>query len=105
LPSGNTLVSTGNGHRVLEVTPEKKIVWQIQQRELPGIMLAWVTTLEVLPNGHYVIGNCHAGPGQPLVIELDPKTKRVVWTLDQYDTFGNAVSNSQVLDAAGPMLR
>ena len=105
LPSGNTLISTGNGHRVLEVTPQKKIVWQIQQRELPGITLAWVTTLEVLPNGHYVIGNCHAGPGQPLVIELDPKTKRVVWTLDQYDTFGNAVSNSQILDAGGPVLR
>jgi hypothetical protein len=105
LPSGNTLISTGNGHRVLEVTPEKKIVWQITQDELPGITLAWVTTLEVLPNGHYVIGNCHAGPGQPLVIELDPITKRVVWTLDQYDTFGNAVSNSQVLDAVGPVLR
>ena len=105
LPSGNTLISTGNGHRVLEVTPQKKIVWQITQRELPGITLAWVTTLEVLTNGHYVIGNCHAGPGQPLVIELDPKTKRVVWTLDQYDTFGNAVSNSQVLDAVGPVLR
>jgi hypothetical protein len=99
LPSGNTLISTGNGHRVIEVTPQKEIVWQIQQRELPKITLAWVTTLEVLPNGHYVIGNCHAGPGQPLVIELDPKTKKVVWTFDQYDTFGNSVSNSLVLDA------
>jgi PQQ-like domain len=105
LPSGNTLISTGNGHRVLEVTQEKKIVWQITQDELPGITLAWVTTLEVLPNGHYVIGNCHAGPGQPLVIELDPKTKRVVWSLDQYETFGNAVSNSQILDAGGAVLR
>ena len=29
LPSGNTLIGTGNGHSVLEVTPAKKIVWQI----------------------------------------------------------------------------
>jgi hypothetical protein len=89
LPNGNTLISTGNGHGVIEVTPLKQIVWKIQQRDLPKITLAWVTTLEVLPNGHYVIGNCHAGPGQPLVIELDPKTKKVVWTFDQFETYGN----------------
>lgn len=101
LANGNTLIATGNGHSVLEVTPEKKIVWEIHQRDLPGITLAWVTTLEVLPNGHYVIGNCHAGPGQPLLIELDPKTKRVVWKLDRFEDFGNNVSNSQVLGATG----
>lgn len=99
LKSGNTLISTGNGHSVLEVTPEKKIAWELHQKDLPGITLAWVTTLEVLPNGNYVIGNCHAGEGQPLLIELDPKSKKVVWTLDQFGTFGNSVSNSQLLDA------
>ena len=105
LPTDNTLIATGNGHSVLEVTPQKQIVWQIQQTDLPGIVLAWVTTLEVLPNGHYVVGNCHAGPGQPLLIELDPKTKKVVWTFDQYDSFGNSVSNSQILDAGDGVLR
>lgn len=98
LANGNTLISTGNGHGVLEVTPQKEIVWQIGQHDLPKITLAWVTTLAVLPSGNYAIGNCHAGPGQPLVIELDPRTKKVVWTLDQFDTFGNSVSNSQFLD-------
>ncbi len=105
LANGHTLIATGNGHSVLEVTPEKKIVWKIEQRDLPGITLAWVTTLEVLPNGHYVIGNCHAGPKQPLLIELDPKTKSVVWTLDQFDIFGNSVSNSQLLDAPAGVIR
>jgi outer membrane protein assembly factor BamB len=99
LSNGNTLLSTGNGHSVLEVTPEKKIVWQIDQKGLPGITLAWVTTLEVLPNGHYVIGNCHAGAGNPQLIELNPKTKKVVWTLNQFAAFGNDVSNSKVLEA------
>ncbi|MCA9170773.1 MAG: PQQ-binding-like beta-propeller repeat protein [Planctomycetales bacterium] len=98
LANGNTLISTGNGHGVIEVTPDKEIVWQIQQHDLPKITLAWVTTLEVLENGHYVIGNCHAGPGQPLLIELDPKTKQVVWTFDQFDRLGNSVSNSQLLN-------
>ncbi len=98
LPNGNTLVATGNGHSVLEVTPEKEIVWQIGQNDLPGVTLAWVTTLAVLPNGNYLVGNCHAGPGQPLVVELDPKTKKVVWAFDQYGTFGNSVSNTVALD-------
>ncbi len=105
LPNGNTLITTGNGHSVLEVTPQKEIVWQIKQADLPGIMLAWVTTIEVLPSGHYVIGNCHAGRGQPLLIELNPKTKHVVWTFDQYDALGNSVSNSQLLDAEDGVLR
>ena len=97
LASGNTLITTGNGHGVIEVTPDKKIVWQLAQRDLPGIVLAWVTTIDVLPNGNYVVGNCHAGPGQPLLVEINPKTKQVVWQLDQFEKWGNSVSNSQLL--------
>ncbi|MBS0210074.1 MAG: PQQ-binding-like beta-propeller repeat protein [Planctomycetes bacterium] len=105
MPSGNTLIATGNGHSVLEVTPRKEIVWSIKQKDLPGITLAWVTTLEVLPSGNYVIGNCHAGPGQPLLIEIDPKTKKVVWQFNEFDRFGNSVSNSQLLDTSSATLR
>jgi len=103
LPAGNTLIATGNGHSVLEVTPAGEVVWQLTQDELPGIRLAWVTTLEVLPSGHYVIGNCHAGPGQPLLIEVEPRSKRVVWTFDEFERFGNSVSNSKLLDAPGAL--
>ncbi|MBI1246619.1 PQQ-binding-like beta-propeller repeat protein [bacterium] len=105
LENGNTLIATGNGHSVIEVTPEKEIVWKIAQNDLPGITLAWVTTLEVLPNGHYVVGNCHAGPGNPLLVEIDPKTKKVVWQFDQFDTFGNSVPNSQLLEIEGDVRR
>jgi outer membrane protein assembly factor BamB len=105
LPNGNTLIGAGNGHSVLEVTSEKEIVWQIHQDDLPNIRLAWVTTLEVLPSGNIVIGNCHAGPGQPLLVEVEPKSKQVVWTFDRHDDFGNDVSNSQLLDAAGASIR
>ncbi|MEC9093058.1 MAG: hypothetical protein VX438_10160, partial [Planctomycetota bacterium] len=78
-------------------------VWKIEQNDLPNITLAWVTTLEVLPNGNYVIGNCHAGPQNPLLIEIDPKTKKVVWTFDQFKVFGNSVPNSQILDVKGAL--
>jgi hypothetical protein len=105
LENGNTLIATGNGHSVIEVTPAKEVVWHLKQDELPGIRLAWVTTLEVLPNGNYLIGNCHAGPGQPLLILLEPKAKKVLWQLDEFEEFGNAVSNSLSLDAAGKSIR
>ena len=98
LDSGNTLIATGNGHSVLEVNDAGKVVWQLGQRELEGIVLSWVTTLEVLPNGNYVIGNCHAGPDEPLLIEVEPATKRVVWAMDGYERLGNNVSNCRLLD-------
>ena len=47
LPNGNTMIAGGNNNRVLEVTPAGKIVWSIDQKELPGVTLAWVTTLEL----------------------------------------------------------
>ena len=106
LSDGNTLISTGNGHSVIEVTPDKQIIWEVHQHDLHrDLKLAWVTTLEILPSGNYLIGNCHAGPGQPLVFELEPKSKQVVWKFDGFDTFGNNVSNTQVLDAEGRVLR
>jgi hypothetical protein len=98
LPSGNTLISTGNGHSVLEVTPDKKIVWQLKQNDLPGIVLAWVTTLQVLPNGNIVIGNCHAGEKNPQIIEVT-RDKKVVWQFKDFKLFGNDVSNSLVVDS------
>ncbi len=98
LKNGNTLIGGGNGHSILEVNHDKEIVWEVHQKDLPGIVLAWVTTVNVLDNGHYLIGNCHAGEGQPVLIELDPKTKKVVWQLDAYKTVGNDCSNTLVLE-------
>lgn len=101
LANGNTLISTGNGHSVIEVTPAKEIVWKLEQNDLPGVTLAWVTTIEVLPDGNYVIGNCHAGPENPTLVEIEPKTKKVVWQFDGHDGFGNSMSNSLLLDVEG----
>ncbi|MFO1093908.1 MAG: PQQ-binding-like beta-propeller repeat protein [Planctomycetaceae bacterium] len=99
LPTGNTLITTGNGHSVLEVTPQREIVWQLTQRDLPGIELAWVTTVQVLQNGNLVLGNCHAGPDNPQIIEVD-RDKRVVWTFRDFERFGNALTNSWIIEPA-----
>ena len=87
LENGNTLIGTGNGHSVLEVTPDKQIVWKIEQNDLPGITLAWVTRVTRLPNGNTLIGNCHAGPDNPQFIEVTTD-KNVVWTFKDFERFG-----------------
>lgn len=97
LPNGNTLIGTGNGHSVLEVTPDKKIVWKIEQNDLPGITLAWVTRVTRLPNGNTLIGNCHAGPENPQFIEVTPD-KKVVWTFKDFERFGNSTPVQIALD-------
>ncbi len=97
-PNGNTLVATGNGHSLLEVTPSKEIVWSVAQHELPGIQLAWVTTVDLRPNGNIVFGNCHAGPDNPQIIEIT-KDKKVVWIFKDFQNFGNSLPVSQVIDS------
>lgn len=100
LASGNTLISSGNGHSVLEVTPKGEVVWKLEQDELPGIRLAWVTTLQVLPNGNIVIGNCHAESQNPQVIEIT-RQKQVVWKFQDFQRFGNSTTNTQILSTDG----
>jgi hypothetical protein len=96
LSNGNTLIGGGNGHCVLEVTPQKEIVWKIEQNDLPGITLAWVTMTERLPNGNTVLVNCHAGPDNPQMIEVTPE-KKVVWTFHDFKNFGNATAVAFIL--------
>lgn len=103
LVNGNTLISTGNGHGVIEVTPEQEIVWQLEQSSLPGIELAWVTTLQILPSGNIVIGNCHAGEKNPQVMEVT-RDKKVVWTFHDFERFGDSLTNTQVLSINGATL-
>lgn len=97
LDNGNTLIATGNGHSVIEVTPQKEIVWHLKQYDVPGVTLAWVTTLQPLPNGNLIVGNCHAGPKNPQIIEVT-RDKQLVWQFKDFERFGDALSNSYVID-------
>ena len=100
LPSGNTLIACGNGNRVIEVTPSGQTVWSIEQDELPGIKLAWVTTLQLLPSGNLIVGNTHAGPTNPQLFEVT-RDKNVVWKWSDFEHFGNSTAAAMVLNLAG----
>lgn len=103
LKNGHTLIATGNGHSVIEVTAAGQDVWSIHQNDLPGIQLAWVTSLQQLPNGNVLIGNCHAGPNNPQVIEVN-RQKEVVWKFHDFERFGNATTTSRILSVNGKSL-
>lgn len=90
LANGNTLIGTGDGHRVIEVDREGKTVWELGEKELPNIQLVWVTMVDRLPNGNTWIVNCHAGPENPQIIEVS-SDKKVVWTFKDFQRFGNAL--------------
>jgi hypothetical protein len=104
LPNGNTMIAGGNNNRVIEVDREGKIVWSIGHDELPGVRLAWVTTLQLLPSGNLIVGNCHAGPDNPQLFEVT-RDKKVVWSFKDFKTFGNGLAASQVLDIKGKVIR
>lgn len=89
LANGNTLIGTGDGHSVQEISPDHKIVWQISEKEIPNVRLAWVTMVERLPNGNTWIVNCH-GEEQAQILEVTPE-KKVVWSFRDFDRFGNAL--------------
>jgi outer membrane protein assembly factor BamB len=91
LKNGNTLIGTGDGHRVMEVDSNGNIAWELGEKDLPGCQLHWVTMVDALSNGNIWIVNCHAGPDNPQVIEVT-RDKKIVWSFKDWDRFGNALS-------------
>lgn len=97
LKNGNTLIGMGDGHKVIEVNKEGKTVWSVEEKELPGITLAWITMVDRLSNGNTLIVNCHGGENNPQLIEVDAN-KKVVWTFKDFRRFGNALPVAQILE-------
>src|SRR5256885_928454 len=73
LPNGNVLIVTG---RVLEVAPDKKVVWEAGP---PTVLSA--ESAQRLPNGNTVV----ADNGQHCVLEVNKKGE-VVWRFDVPNT-------------------
>ena len=97
LTNGNTLIGGGFSHRVIEVDPAGKEVWTISESELPGIKLGYVAQVQRLANGNTVFVNCHAGPTNPQIIEVN-SAKKVVWSYRDFETFGDSVPVGFVID-------
>ena len=92
----------GDGHKVIEIDAAEKLVWELNENDLPGNPLRLMAGCQRLPNGNTVfvnyLGHGHAGQ-QPSVIEVT-RDKRVVWSLEDTKTF-KVVSQVQLLDVPG----
>lgn len=81
LPGGNTLIACGTQKRVIEVSPAGKIVWELTDKDVPEVNLTWVTSLQVLKNGNFLIGNfLHGQEGKGAHAFEVTREKKLVWT-------------------------
>lgn len=98
LKNGNTLIGCGTDKRVIEVTPEKKIVWELTAADVPELNLTWITSLQVLKNGHFVICNFLRGQEGKGVHAFEiTRDKNVVWRFADHGLVKTA-TNVKVLD-------
>jgi len=80
LPNGNTLVAGGTQKRVVEVSPDGKVVWELTDHDVPEVNLTWVTSLQLLKNGNYLIGNFLRGQeGKGAHAFEVTREKKLVW--------------------------
>ena len=109
LPNGNTLVSGGNGHEIIEFDKEANEVWKISENDLPNRSLRCVSGLQRLPNGNTVFVNGQPGGrgASPQITEVT-RDKTIVWEYMNYAQL-NSLSTVQIVDdnvlKAGPALR
>jgi hypothetical protein len=109
LHNGNTLIS-GNSRKYLkEVTPDKQVVWEIKDGDLPGISFYTIQEAMRLKNGNTIINNwCGGGPPRDRwaaecvqVVEVTPD-KKVVWQVKQWSNPNlGPGSSTQLLDEPG----
>jgi hypothetical protein len=98
LDNGNTLISCGTQKRVIEVTPGGKIVWEFGPKDAPELNLTWISSLQVLKNGHFVVGNFLRGQEGKGVHAFEvTRHKKVVWTFADHK-LAKSITTIRVLD-------
>lgn len=98
LDNGNTLIGCGTQKRIIEVTPDKQVVWEFKADDAPELNLTWITSLQVMPNGNYVIANFLRGSeGKGAHAFEVTKEKNVVWTFADH-AMVTSITMVKVLD-------
>ena len=98
LANGNTLVSCGTQKRIIEVTPKGEVVWEFEPKDAPELNLTWVTNIQVLKNGNYVVCNFLRGQeGKGAHAFEVTKDKKVVWTFADHK-LAQSITTIRVLD-------
>jgi outer membrane protein assembly factor BamB len=98
LANGNTLIAGATQKRLIEVTPKGEVVWEFGSKDAPELNLTWVSSLQVLKNGNYVVGNFLRGQeGKGAHAFEITKEKKVVWTFADHK-LAKSVTTVRILD-------
>ncbi|MEI6676000.1 MAG: hypothetical protein WCO57_12575 [Verrucomicrobiota bacterium] len=100
--NGNTLVSTLGS--IIEYQPDGSIAWEFKNSDISGLTITNMTGMQLLPNGHLVIG-CysayHGGKGCGL-LEIAPD-KQAVWSFASPTTAGTMMAVQKLTAAGNPL--
>lgn len=100
LKNGNTLITDEHDVRSLEVTPDKKVVWEITPSELPQkYRYENSQSATRLANGDTILCSRGGHAQGPQLVEVT-RDKKVVWVLQDWTNFGPATA-VQILDDPG----
>ena len=98
LKSGNTLIACATQKRLIEVTPKGEVVWEFGAKDAPELNITWVSSLQILKNGNYVVGNFLRGQeGKGAHAFEVTKEKKVIWTFADHK-LAASITTVRVLD-------
>ena len=107
LPNGHLLIDCGDGHKIIELDASEKVVWELNENDLPGNPLRLMAGCQRLPNGNTVfcnwLGHGHTGNAQAHVFEITPD-KKVVWEFADHVHF-KTINQIQLLDVSGDVTK
>jgi hypothetical protein len=107
LPNGHLLIACGDGHKVIEIDASEKVVWELNENELPGNPLRLMAGMQRLPNGNTILcnwlGHGHVKDPQPHCFEITPG-KKIVWEFADH-THLKTINQIQLLDVPGDVVK
>ena len=106
LEDGHLLVTCGDGHKVIELDASEKVVWELNENDLPGNTLRLMAGCHRLPNGNTIfcnyLGHGHLGE-QPQVFEIT-RDKKIVWQIADHVQF-KTINQVMALDVPGDVTK
>jgi uncharacterized protein (AIM24 family) len=106
LPNGNILVACGDAHKLIELDKNLKVVWELNENDIPGNPLRLSSGFQRLPNGNTLVcnwgGHGHVGK-QPHFFEIT-RDKQLVWSFNDFPRF-KTINQVQLLDVPGDVTK
>jgi hypothetical protein len=106
LANGHLLITCGDGHKVIELDGAEKVVWELNENDLPNNPLRLAAGCQRLPNGNTIVCN-YLGHGfvgkQSQFLEVS-RDKKIVWEFHDDQQF-KTINQVQLLDVPGDVTK